>query len=379
MKTSLVLGLGFGDEGKGRTVSYLVSQSQNPLVVRFNGGHQAGHTVVNNGNRHVFSSFGSGTLQGAPTFWTKYCTIYPTAVINEYDTLPRSVNPSLYVDPLCPVTTPFDIDVNRTEEENRENPHGSVGVGFGATIARHENYYRLYFQDLFFDGVLNAKLDMIQNYYSAFRKDDWDTKRNLFIKNIKRVREIAILKLPEQLNFNEFDHIIFEGAQGILLDMDFGFFPNVTRSNTTSKNALSLIIDWNISDPEIYYVTRCYQTRHGAGFMSNQEHRVELINNENETNSSQSYQGEFRISTLDIELLKYALKCDENFSKGLEKNLIITCEDQIQKDGLFFVTSNEGRLRLSPSMLLRMLDTVNFKKLLVSNGPETLQIEKIDL
>ena len=72
MSHSIVIGLGFGDEGKGITTSYLCKKLEGTkIVVRFNGGHQAGHTVVFNGKRHIFSSWGSGTLQGIPTYWSE--------------------------------------------------------------------------------------------------------------------------------------------------------------------------------------------------------------------------------------------------------------------------------------------------------------------
>ncbi|HSY75885.1 MAG TPA: adenylosuccinate synthetase, partial [Bacteroidia bacterium] len=68
-KVSIVVGLGYGDESKGSTTAFLCQQGSNPLVIRYCGGHQAGHTVIYSGKRHVFSNFGSGTLQGAPTYW----------------------------------------------------------------------------------------------------------------------------------------------------------------------------------------------------------------------------------------------------------------------------------------------------------------------
>ena len=336
MRTSVVLGLGFGDEGKGRTASYLASLNpRNALVVHFNGGHQAGHTVVHNGVRHVFSSFGSGTLQGVPTLWSRNCTFYPIAVVNEYEILTTKAEPQLYVDPLCPVTTPYDVRANHLDAHRTQ--HGSVGVGFGKTIERHENHFKLHFQDLFYDSVLNAKLNMIEQYYyqDQIQKDsgrgvDYVTEeRERFLEAVKFLRSCDWLKPASQLDFNKFFHVIFEGAQGILLDMDFGFFPNVTRSNTTSKKALELIKELGLPSPEIYYVTRAYQTRHGVGFMTNEDHPPELINNEHETNSSESYQGKFRIGKIDVELLNYALKCDLNFSRGLKKHLVVTCMDQV--------------------------------------------------
>ncbi len=311
----IVLGLGYGDEGKGLTTSFLCSKVKNPIVVRFNGGNQAGHTVVYNGKRHVFSGFGSGSLQGVPTYWSSYCTFYPSSFLREYNLLD---NPKIYVNPLCPVTTPFDIDYNRTME--KYNKHGSVGMGFGATIKRQEDYYKLFVQDLFFEPVLIAKLNSIAKHYNA---TDVDEQIAIFLKAVKEVKNI--ITLADNSILNEYEPI-FEGAQGILLDMDFGFFPNVTRSNTTTKNALSIY-----PSKEVYYVTRSYLTRHGNGYMPN-EKNLYLSNNENETNKSHDYQGEFRTAELNIDLLNYALLCDNHFSPSLKKNLVITCLDQYPID-----------------------------------------------
>ena len=319
---SVILGLNFGDEGKGLTTSFLCSQTKKPLVVRANGGHQAGHTVVHNGNRHVFSSFGAGTLQGVPTYWSSYCTFSPISFLHEFDLLKSNhIDPIIYVNPLCPVTTPFDIGYNRAIEKG--NRHGSVGVGFGATIQRQENYYKLFVQDLFYESVLVAKLKNIASYYRAFLNVDAEIEN--FLEYVREVKKI--IRLSDDSILKTQGYIpVFEGAQGILLDMDFGFFPNVTRSNTTSKNALNLY-----HSDEIYYVTRSYLTRHGNGFLPN-EKKLDLINNEHETNKTHEYQGEFRTAQLNVELLNYALACDNQFSRNLKKNLIITCADQFPID-----------------------------------------------
>lgn len=330
----IVVGLGFGDEGKGLTTSFLCSQTFNPLVVRFNGGHQAGHTVVYKGKRHVFSGFGSGSLQGVPTYWSSFCTFYPPSFLREYELLD---NPEIFVNPLCPVTTPFDIINNRSTEKVKK--HGSVGMGFGATIQRQENNYKLYVQDLFFESVLIEKLKAIAGYYNQ----DVEEHINRFVKSVNRVKDI--IQLSDD-SIMQLYNPIFEGGQGILLDMDFGFFPNVTRSNTTTKNALQLY-----PSKEVYYVTRSYLTRHGNGFLPN-EKKLNLINNEDETNKSHPYQGEFRTAELDVSLLNYALQCDNNFSKGLNKNLVITCNDQFKID---------------VDDLLGKLNTV-FDKVYLSNG-----------
>lgn len=339
MRTSIVLDLTFGDSGKGVTTSFLASQSERPLVIRFSGGHQCGHTVVHNGHRHIFSNFGSGTLHGAPTYWTKYCTFYPSAVKREYEAL-QEFHPLLYVDPLCPVTTPFDALHNQKTES--KNGHGSCGVGFGSTIARHENYYKLYVQDLYNPIILKAKLDNIIAFYQDVLPDNWEQVRDKYLTDISFVKKVIKTCNPFRIYNNRFDHIIFEGSQGILLDMDFGFFPNVTRSNTTSKNAFEIIKENNLSAPDIYYVTRSYQTRHGNGFMTNEHIPVKLVNNENETNKEHPWQGKFRIGALDLDLINYALQCDAHFNNTtINKYAVITCLDQTGEDEIPVTISGE--------------------------------------
>lgn len=349
----IVIGLGFGDEGKGLTTAYLCSITENPLVIRFNGGHQAGHTVVQGIDRHVFSNFGAGTLQGVPTYWGKECTIFPRGIANEYGALGELLTcptPILYVHPLCPVTTPYDVHENQLIEDRRGNcPHGSVGVGFGTTVQRQEDFYKLYAQDLFYPEVVKAKLYNISTYYGRVIKQETIDNFMLDIEDTLKVIQVdKSLKDLAREGFN----FICEGAQGVLLDQDFGFFPNVTRSNTTSKNAMEIV---GMLTPEIYYVTRSYSTRHGAGYMQNESNakNLGLTNNENETNVSHKYQGDFRVGGLSLEMLNYALKCDNHFSSNCVKNLVVTCLDQHD---------------ISIPHLIEKLDT-DFNKVFVSNGP----------
>jgi adenylosuccinate synthase len=346
METCIVIGLGFGDEGKGITTAYLCHQAPHPLVVRFNGGHQAGHTVVTaDGRRHVFSSLGSGSLSGAPTYWSRYCTFYPPGFVNEYKALMRlGVSPELYLDALCPVTTCYDVLYNRALERSR-NPHGSCGLGFGATIERQEAGCTLWAKDLWDLDLLATKLKAIEQYYNARVK--WSGNRQLselyhdysfeqikdqYLGVVQTCTQVAKLVYEKAFLASHKTEkevsLLFEGAQGVLLDMDSGFFPHVTRSSTTSKNALELLRRHGLPEPEIYYVTRSYQTRHGAGPMTNEHLRLELSHHEKETNVSNEWQGGFRTSVLDRNLLHYALACDARYSQGLPKHLVVTCLDQ---------------------------------------------------
>ena len=167
MAHKAVIGLGYGDEGKGLFTDYLCSKSNNPLVIRYSGGQQAGHTVVRDGIRHIFSNFGSGSLLGAPSYFSEYCTIDPIGIVNELTVLlNKGINPQLYININCPVTTPYDIYHNR-----KNNLHGSCGVGVGATFHREEHYYSLTFGDLFYSWVLKTKLDMIKGFYAEYIDD----------------------------------------------------------------------------------------------------------------------------------------------------------------------------------------------------------------
>lgn len=344
--SSATIGLNFGDEGKGLGVSFQVSLVKNPIVIRFNGGHQVGHTVVYNGRRHVFSNFGSGSLQGAPTYWSQFCTFYPISFLTEL----RALNfcPVFYIHPLAPVTTPFDVEANLTS--TRSSRDGTVGVGFGDTIKRHEAFYKIHAQDLFYKEALRAKLEYIAEYYYQ----DTEMARTETIENFINVTEIVkkFIKIYDISELSEFTPI-YEGAQGILLDQDFGFFPHVTRSNTTTKNAIAIgKVD------EVYYVTRTYLTRHGNGYLPNCS-IPELNALTDETNTDFGVQGKFRKSQLDYDLLNYSLRCDNLFSNEAKKNLIITHYD---------------RWPINIDLLLGSLNT-KFHKVYVSHGPALSDIK----
>lgn len=371
-KSKIVIGLGYGDEAKGSITSFLCSLAEKPLVIRFNGGHQAGHTVVYKGIQHKFSTFGSGTLQGVPTYWSKYCTFYPIAVANEHYDLIKHF-PLLYVDPLCPVTTPFDVMT--AQEHEREVKHGSCGVGFGQTLKRHEDgNFKLFVQDLYFPKILEEKLNnIITKYYGLTFNPFVLGHKEHFFNCVEQIKNIIT---PYKPTFEKFKEYIFEGAQGVMLDMDFGFFPHVTRSNTTSKNAMALIKEFKLPDPEIYYVSRCYQTRHGNGFMSNEDIPIELINIHTETNKLDDWQGRFRKSLLDIEILEYALTCDNFFSHGLKKNLVITCLDQLQNSMISYTVKGEVKESDFSQMIANL--SITFDKVFYSASSEsTLISEKL--
>jgi adenylosuccinate synthase len=335
-KISITLGAGFGDESKGSFVNYLCSKADNPLVIRFSGGHQVGHTVVVGDKRHVFSNFGSGSLLDVPTYWSEYCTVDPIGVFKEQKALNAiGIAPKLYFNANAMVTTPFDKWQNMTIE--KDNAHGSVGVGFGTTVQRNEDHYHLYIRDLLYPNIRDIKLKLIQeNYYKYIER------YKLIKEEVDKFKSACTHLIDTYEIFNNFDEIrnyynsyIFEGSQGIMLDQDYGFFPNVTRSYTTSRNAIEFINKYDLHNGnsnyiDTYYVTRAYQTRHGNGAMTNEDLDISYIKeNPLETNVSTGFQGKFRKSVLDLDLLKYTMDCDKYHNSYSHKNLVISCLDQV--------------------------------------------------
>ena len=345
-KICIVIGMGYGDEGKGVLVNSLCKDADKPIVVRFSGGHQVGHTVVYNEKRHVFSNFGSGSLRGVDTFWSENCTVNPMSVLKEGLALKTmGINPHVYFDANAMVTTPFDILRNMKLEEF--NKHGSVGVGFGTTIQRNEDYYHLYVRDLQYPKIRDIKLDNIMKKYYNYTSNEGSRTEKMMNEFKDACNQLVNnYTIVDGLDFfNEFNTIIFEGNQGIMLDKDYGFFPHVTRCNTTSKNAFDLLRKFKIDFPEdsieTHYVTRAYQTRHGNGQMTNEGLDISYIkDNPFETNLSESYQGAFRKSVLDVDSLRYAYECDRYHNYKSKKFLNITCLDQIDNPDKLPVTMN---------------------------------------
>lgn len=377
MKAYVVLGLGYGDEGKGLVTDFLCANSEQPLVIRFNGGQQAGHTVVlPSGQRHVFSNFGSGSFRGAPTFWSSFCSFSPLHYMDEYERLDFPTK--LFIDENCPVTTHYDILFSQALEASRgDERYGSCGMGFGATMDRSQHaQVNLTVKDLKLESQIRTKLSAIRDYYRLkfdqetiynFEQFTHDEQDEIFLQEISKALELVEITTAEKIFSNkEWKTLIFEGAQGILLDQTFGNHPYITKSNTTSNNAITLLSQHYKADElaaEIFYMTRCYATRHGAGPFSASFKTPILTNNMDETNIDNPHQGKFRTANLDTDRLIYAINADDHFSKGLPKNIMITCLDQ-----------------LSPAFNYQQLIASlggDFKQVFGSYGPTSADIKRI--
>lgn len=397
------------------------------LVTRFSGGHQAGHSVyIDSASRsgqpkqrvlHTFSNYAAGAFRSAASYFSKETVIFPPAILAEREHLLSirknypsiAVNADLFLHPLALVTTPWDIAWNRVTEQQQQ--HGSCGVGITATVKRSEAGLPLFAKDLSSKWLLREKLTSIESYYRELSSDykthfqegdasslqskksekDLSDKQQSPSKYFRKdfLKEIEDISIPE---FTEiclhcfglikiapsteilpgFRHLIFEGSQGILLDREHGIYPHVTYAHTSSKNALEIIEGLQRSKKissdsviDLYYVSRAYLTRHGAGpFPGGQ--KLRLNNTEHETNRSHPYQGQLRIAPLNAELLNYALVSDaayhEQSSFPIRKNLVITCLDQLPDFQL--------------EDLLKKIN-VNFHRIFTSSSPVSENVKEI--
>ena len=283
-KIKVVIGANFGDEGKGLMVDYLASSMNNGIVVRFNGGAQATHTVtVSDGRRHVFGHIAAGSFVGLPMYLSSFFALHPMEFRDEVILLnEKGVCPQIFADNNCLITTPYDVMINQIAEITRGNSkHGSCGMGFNETITRSlQPEYSLSVKDLKNMDLAIKKLLAIRDSYAPCRLkqlgiNSIPSSYEKWLKSDGIVRSFLsdidyLLNAVTMVDINilsSFDTILFEGAQGLLLDQNHEYFPNVTHSNTGIKNVRELIKQAGYDDVnvEIVYVTRAYMTRHGAG------------------------------------------------------------------------------------------------------------------
>ncbi|SOC26779.1 adenylosuccinate synthetase [Thalassospira xiamenensis] len=348
-KADIVIGAGFGDEGKGLTTDFLAYHAhyRDTWVVRHNGGAQAGHTVCTpDGKRHVFSHFSSGTYTGAKTFLSRFFAVNPALLFRELEEFDGPF-PQIVVDPRCEVTTYFDMLINEIAEDARgSNRHGSVGVGYGETIERNTHAeFRLTVAELSDIDATRNQLERIRDHWVPKRLADLgvaevDDTRATFIKCndlLERWLIDAQRFLQHVEIFSEIcltgnrKNIIFEGAQGLLLDSERGHFPHVTRSRTGVINACEIAATIGMTDLNIYYASRCYKTRHGAGPLDNElaEAPYGIVD---KTNKPHPYQGGLRFARLDTESLSRTILTDfGDVPTGIKGHLhlVLTCLDQV--------------------------------------------------
>lgn len=309
----IVLGTFFGDEGKGSTVQWLTTK--NSLVVRFSGGPQCGHRVLRNGMEHVCSLVGSGVLRGAATYLHKDVYIDPISLNNELFKLQirNGICPKVYVHPDCRVITPYDIIQDYGNNKVRND--GTCGCGIHATFVRSTKC------PITFKEVMENSLSALNKFHH--RRTELDAP---FVNSCITLSNKVIIKKDAYLDY---EHVVLEGSQGLLLDMDNGFMPHCTPSRV----GLNGVPEELLEDAEVFLVMRSYLTRHGNGYEPSNEDLIRKTyrNLDEPTNLDTGHQGKFKIGVFDIDLLQDALNRShlDNYARmyNVKFNAVVTHMD----------------------------------------------------
>lgn len=352
-KNVAVIGLGFGDEGKGLVTNWLAQSKDFNYVTRFSGGHQVGHTVMLSDGPHVFQNFGSGTAANLSTLWEKDCCIDPMKIEVEMEILlEHEITPFLAIHPMCPVTTPFEVALN----EKRAN-NNSVGAGIAETFIRESKGCHFYAKDLD-SPILEGKLEGLRNFYA-------DNSVNLqpFIDSIEYIKSKFSITIEDYEIFSRTKGSILEGSQGLLLDEKIGFYPNVTWGN--------LIPDVK----EVYAVTRAYKTIHSNGYFADKKINDHIHLPDTETNQPNPFQGTFRYDILDVDLLEYSL----SYIRHIETiNLVVTCIDHLS-EYKFFHDGEVKTFNTYPEFLNELRRLLGLVNVYYSYSPYSQKIKKLDV
>jgi len=337
MKKAIVtVDLGYGDSGKGATVDALVREHRASLVVRYSGGANCGHNVVlPDGRMHCFSQFGSGTLAGADTLLDRQVIVNLPNMVRETHALRKhfhiDVNQRLSIHRDCRISTSYHVALNRATSPLGE----TTGVGIGQ-VRRLEKQYAasLTVGDVFKADCL-SKLERIRDI--AFDKLT-GMENGAYIASCMPSPRKELEDLTEFDRFNVVDScmhvlnkhqapVIFEAAQGVLLDERYGFHPHCTWSTVTARDAMDSIEEYGaFADVSVIGILRAYSTRHGNGFFPSwipEWKHNDLGNPENH------WQGSMRFGAFDLPMLKFALN-----NAGAEVDyLALNHVDEVQNGG----------------------------------------------
>lgn len=369
-----VIGANYGDEGKGLATDYFADRFRPPFVqeswtVRGNGGAQAGHTVNRDGVRHVFSHLGAGTLAGAKTYLGERFIVNPMMCEREQMELhafAKREPEQIAVHPKARVSLDIDVHLNMLTEISRgADRHGSCGLGINETVTRTERGFGITISDF-------EDITYLQNFARRLT-DEWiptrinelglDRSMNAIIwdqLHAFNVNDLYKLVGYVKMNFKpgiptlkNNAPVIYEGAQGLMLDEHTGHFPYVTRSTTGLMSAVKVASELGITHIDPVYVTRVYTTRHGAGPLEREgvPFCAEGITITDKTNVTNKWQGDLRYAPLNVSDLCYNIHKDLDrvwdFARffGVEigaPKVMVTCMDQVG-EWVEFITGNQKR------------------------------------
>jgi len=275
-KSIVVLGAQWGDEGKGKIVDLYTERCA--AVVRFQGGHNAGHTLVIGGKKTVLHLIPSGILRaGVKCLIGNGVVISPAALRTEIAMLEGNgveVRPRLIVSPAAPLIMPYHVQLDQARERNAgAGKIGTTGRGIGPAYEDKVARRGLRVSDLFDPAALAEKLRQVMDFHNFVLTQYWRTEAVDVQQTIDEALQFADFVKPMVGDVAALLHrvrasganILFEGAQGSLLDIDHGTYPFVTSSNTTIGGACS---GTGVAARDLDYVlgiAKAYATRVGGG------------------------------------------------------------------------------------------------------------------
>ena len=318
MSNVIVIGAQWGDEGKGKIVDWLSNKAD--AVVRFQGGHNAGHTLVVNNNVYKLSLLPSGIVRGKKSFIGNGVVLDLWALIKEIKNLELKnikVNSEiLSISETATLILSYHRELDSAREHEVQGVKiGTTGRGIGPAYEDRVGRRAIRVCDIFNKKILKNKIENALFHHNPIRKG-LGIKEIQSDEIIKEIDEIADYIKPyvknvwEELSIlqNKNSNILFEGAQGVLLDIDHGTYPFVTSSNTVKAQASIGSGIGNIKDSYTLGITKAYLTRVGEGpFPTEQDNNIGqqlgTLGNEFGTVTGRKR----RCGWLDIVLLKQSL------------------------------------------------------------------------
>ena len=275
-RSVVVVGTQWGDEGKGKIVDLLTERAA--AVVRFQGGHNAGHTLVIDGVKTVLHVIPSGILRpGVQCLIGNGVVLAPHAMLDEIRDLESKgvpVRDRLRVSPACPLILPYHAALDAAREKSLgAQKIGTTGRGIGPAYEDKVARRGVRLGDLFYWQQFSAKLGEVMAYHNFMLEHYYKVAPLDFGQTLDEMREIADELLPMVADVGPLLHelrdagenILFEGAQGSMLDIDLGTYPFVTSSNTTAGGAA---FGSGFGPRYLDYIlgtTKAYATRVGSG------------------------------------------------------------------------------------------------------------------
>lgn len=320
MSTVVIVGTQWGDEGKGKIVDFLTEKAD--IVARYQGGNNAGHTVVINDEKYILHLIPSGILhKGKKCIIGNGVVIDPAALIEEMDGLKKrgiNINKNLLISKNAHVIMPYHIAIEKENENKKGNKKiGTTGRGIGPSYTDKVSRHGIRMMDLLNPDVFKEKLSANLSIVNFLLENLYKTKplneKEIYKQYMQYAERLAPYIVDTDVIINKAleagKNVLFEGAQGTLLDIDHGTYPFVTSSNTIAGGACTGLGVGPTKIKKVLGVVKAYTTRVGEGPFPTEikDETGELIRKKG---------GEFGATTgrprrcgwLDILILKHAVR-----------------------------------------------------------------------